>query len=286
MIFKSKYLSNMAKTQTSFLQRFGLSGVTATENSQARLMGRLLEGPMLLLAGWIVIEWYLKSTNNQYQHSFISDWIIWAFFCAETLILLWLVDNKKRYLTGNWINLFIIVFSFPLIWQLLPHAAGFRALRLLILLSLFFQVSSTIRQVLARHNLGRILLVSLLIILVSGTVMSLIDPNVHSPGDGIWWAWVTVTTVGYGDIVPVSTAGRVFGALLILMGIGLFTMLTASFAAFFMAEDEKEIRQQQAENIQKLSLIEQRLLMMESKLDALLSEEQKQLAQKRQDNNL
>jgi len=82
----------------------------------------------------------------------------------------------------------------------------------------------------------------------------------------------------------VSTAGRIFGALLILMGIGLFTMLTASFAAFFMAEDEKEIRQQQADNIQTLSLIEQRLLMMESKLDVLLSEEQKQLAQKRPDN--
>ena len=274
----------MAKTHYAFLKSFGLSGVATSENPKARQVGRLLEGPMLLLAGWIVIEWYLKSTNSQYQHSAISDWIIWGFFCAETLILLTLVDNVKRYLTGNWVNLFIIVFSFPLIWHLLPHAAGFRVLRLLILLSLFFQVSSTIRKVLARHNLGRVLLVSFLIILVSGTVMSLIDPNVHSTADGIWWAWVTVTTVGYGDIVPVSTAGRIFGALLILMGIGLFTMLTASFAAFFMAEDEKEIRQQQADNIQKLSLIEQRLLMMESKLDVLLSEEQKQLAQKRPDN--
>jgi len=275
----------MAKTQYAFLKSFGLTGVATSENHKARQVGRLLEGPMLLLAGWIVIEWYLKSANSEYQHSAISDWIIWGFFCAETLILLTLVDNVKRYLTGNWVNLFIIVFSFPLIWQLLPHAAGFRVLRLLILLSLFFQVSSTIRKVLARHNLGRILMVSFLIILVSGTVMSLIDPNVHSTGDGIWWAWVTVTTVGYGDIVPVSIAGRIFGALLILMGIGLFTMLTASFAAFFMAEDEKEIRQQQADNIQKLSLIEQRLLMMESKLDVLLSEEQKRLAKKRPDNS-
>jgi len=274
----------MAKTHYAFLKLFGLTGVATSENLKARQVGRLLEGPMLLLAGWIVIEWYLKSTNSQYQHSAISDWIIWGFFCAETLILLSLVDNVKRYLTGNWVNLFIIVFSFPLIWQLLPHAAGFRVLRLLILLSLFFQVSSTIRKVLARHHLGRVLLVSFLIILVSGTVMSLIDPNVHSTADGIWWAWVTVTTVGYGDIVPVSAAGRIFGALLILMGIGLFTMLTASFAAFFMAEDEKEIRQQQADNIQKLSLIEKRLLMMESKIDALLSEEQKQVAQKRPDN--
>jgi len=61
-------------------------------------------------------------------------------------------------------------------------------------------------------------------------------------------------------------------------------MLTASFAAFFMAEDEKEIRQQQADNIQKLTVVEQRLMMLEAKLDTLLSDEQKQLAKKHQEN--
>ncbi len=52
-------------------------------------------------------------------------------------------------------------------------------------------------------------------------------------------------------------------------------MLTASFAAFFMAEDEKAMRDKESQNIQKLTLIEQRLLMLEAKLDTLLSDEQK-----------
>jgi len=268
-------------TSKTFTQRLGLMGVARDENPKARLAGRLFEGPMLLLAIWIVIEWYLKSTNSEYPHSSISDWVIWGFFCAETLTLLYLVNNPKRYLASNWVNVFIITLSFPALWWLVPEAAGFRALRLLILLSLFIQVSSTIKKVLGRHHLGHILLVSFVVILVSGTLISLIDPNVHTPADGIWWAWVTVTTVGYGDVVPVSTAGRVFAALLILMGIALFTMLTASFTAFFMAEDDSEVRQQEADNIKMLSVIEERLLLLESKLDTLLSEDQKQAAQQK-----
>ncbi len=273
----------MIKIRNNITRFSGLLGVAQNENLKARFVGRLFEGPMLLLAGWIVIEWYLRTTNTQYSHSAISDWIIWGFFMAETLTLLWLVNDKSRYLKNNWVNVLIIVFSFPVIWQVIPQAAGFRVLRLVILLSLFFQVSKTIRKVLKRHNLGHILLASLVIILISGTVMSLIDPNINTPGDGIWWAWVTVSTVGYGDMVPVSTAGRLFGAVLILMGMGLFTLLTASFAAFFMAEDEKEIRQQQTDNIQKLSIIEKRLLLLEAKLDTLLTDEQKAAAQKRHD---
>lgn len=259
---------------TSFTHMFGLMGVHADENRQARLAGRLLDGPMLLLAGWIIIDWYLQNINQQFGHTLISDWIVWIFFAIETLTLLYLVDDKKRYLRSNWVNLVIVVFSFPVIWQVFPHAAGLRVLRLVVLVSLFIHASRTLRHVLARNNLGRTLIASLVIIVISGTIISLIDPNVENTSDGIWWAWVTVTTVGYGDIVPTSNAGRVFGAFLILMGLALITMLTASFAAFFMAEDEKLIRSEENLNTKKLALIEQRLQRLEGKLDVLINREQ------------
>ena len=202
---------------------FGLMGVSPTENAQAKLAARMFEGPMLLLAGWIIIDWYLQA-NAQISLYAISDWVIWVFFISETIVLSMLVDNTKAYLKGNWINLVIIFFSFPLLWYLFPYAAGFRTLRLVVLLTLLAQASKSLRVILGRNHLGSTLVASFFIIVAAGTLMSLIDPNVHTPFDGIWWAWVTVTTVGYGDIVPGSDAGRIFGAFLILLGIGLFSM--------------------------------------------------------------
>jgi voltage-gated potassium channel len=253
---------------------FGLMGVSAHENTKARSVARTFEGPMLLLAGWIIIDLYLQSSGGSHTQSAISDWVIWGFFVAETIILSSLVNNPKQYLRGNWVNLLIIILSFPLLWLLLPYAAGFRVLRLVVFFSLILQASKTLQTVLSRNHLGSSLITSFFIIVVAGTLMSVIDPNVHTPIDGIWWAWVTVTTVGYGDIVPASNAGRLFGAFLILMGIGLFTMLTASFAAFFMAKEEKEMLKKEEKNIQHMSDIEDRLILLESKLDTLLTEEQ------------
>jgi len=266
-------------TNTFFNHRvLGLMGVPRNESLKAQSVAKMFEGPMLLLAGWIVIDWYLQiQADGSLQHT-ISDWVIWGFFMTETVLLTFLVNDPKQYLKNNWVNLLIIIFSFPLIWHIFPYATGFRLLRIIVLFSLIIQASKTLQKVLGRNHLGSTLVTSFFIIVVAGTLMSVIDPNVHTPIDGIWWAWVTVTTVGYGDIVPASNAGRLFGAVLILMGIGLFTMLTASFAAFFMAEEEKDMIKKEGQNIKHLSDIESRLMLLESKLDTLLTEEQKRVA--------
>jgi voltage-gated potassium channel len=269
----------MIRNQHALPQILGLMGVAADENSKAKKAARIFEGPMLLLAGWILIDWLIQANNPEFAQHVISDWLIWSFFMIETSLLTLLVDRKFRYLKSNWVNLVIIAFSFPILWDIFPQAASFRVLRLVVLFAIFVQASRTLRAVLSRNHLGTTLMASFFIIVVAGTLMSLIDPNVSTPIDGIWWAWVTVTTVGYGDIVPASNAGRVFGAFLILLGIGLFTMLTASFAAFFMAEEEKEMIKEEDENIRRLTDIELRLMLLESKLDTLLTEEQRRQAQ-------
>lgn len=257
----------------------GLAGVAETETVSARRTAKLFEWPMMFIGIWIVVEWYLESLHGPIGSTQTTDWMIWVFFLSETLLLTILVNDKTTYLKSNWVNLLIILFGCPLVWEIFPQAAGLRALRLIIMLTLLAHMSATVKNILSRHNLGSTLIASFCIIVMAGTIMSVIDPNVGTPLDGIWWAWVTVTTVGYGDIVPGSTTGRLFGSLLILMGIGLFTMLTASFAAFFMAEEEKAVQLKEEENIRRLSEMEDRLMLLESKLDTLLTEEQRQHAE-------
>jgi voltage-gated potassium channel len=104
---------------------------------------------------------------------------------------------------------------------------------------------------------------------MSGLLMAGIDPGIENVWQGIWWAWVTVATVGYGDIVPQSVAGKVFGALVILFGVGFFSLLTASFSAYFISRGEVEIEEEEAEEMNQLKDIKRRIDAMEKTLQRI-----------------
>lgn len=252
---------------------FGLSGVHREENRQAVKAGRLFEWPMILIAFWIILEWYIEvKSMSPLLLTVYSDWIIWYFFVIETLVLCYLVDDKYRFLRSNWGGLVIIIAGMPLLWDIFPFAGGFRILRLLVLFSLLFSMSSSARKILGHNHLGTTLMVSFIVVIFAGTMMAAIDPNIKTPLDGVWWAWVTVTTVGYGDVVPTSSAGRIFAGLLILLGIALFSMLTASFSAFFLSETEDEISSKESENGEKLDQLQKQVSSLEEKLEKLLDQ--------------
>ena len=70
-------------------------------------------------------------------------------------------------------------------------------------------------------------------VLIFGYVFYLTEPGVNTFGDGIWWALVTVTTVGYGDITPSTTLGRFVASALMFLGLGLIATVTAIVSAKF-----------------------------------------------------
>lgn len=64
------------------------------------------------------------------------------------------------------------------------------------------------------------------------------ESNIKTAGDAIWWAFVTITTVGYGDRFPVTSAGRIIAAFLMITGVALFGTFTGFVAAWFMDGDK------------------------------------------------
>jgi len=256
----------------ALMRLIGLGSVDQRENPKALIWARRLEWPLSIAVIWILIDWYLQASGTQYGFvTNLTDWLIWLLFIAETTILTSLVDDKRRYLQQNWLNLVIILAGLPIIWGVDTFYAGtLRTLRLLLMFGILFRVSKDIRILLARHNLGLTLLVCFFIMIISGILIAGIDPAFKTPLDGVWWAWVTVTTVGYGDLVPSTTEGRVFGAILILMGIALFSMLTASFSVFFISQDEKELTDKERHNLNRIELLENRLERIEDQLDQTL----------------
>jgi voltage-gated potassium channel len=225
---------------------------------------------MLLLALWIIVEWYLSAKNSYPAHwEVVTNWIVWIFFVAETSILCFLVRDKLRYLRTNWINLLIIAVGLPLLFDGQPYAGALRTLRILLLFGILLEMSSTVRQMLASNNIGLTLLVALIIIVMAGTSMAAIDPAIETFWDGIWWAWVTVTTVGYGDLVPESPQGKVFGGLLMVLGLGLFSLITASFSAFLISREDEEIIKKEEEIIEKEEKVAREEWRAISKLDRI-----------------
>jgi voltage-gated potassium channel len=243
----------------------GLNGVDETENARALRWAHYLEIPAIAFALCIIVLWHMETRHSIAPlYGRILDSSVWVYFVAETIWLTYLVDNRPRYLRNNWLNLLIIVLGVPILAGYYSYATGLRSLRLFIFVSLLLPMSATLRKILARNHLGLTLLVSALVVFISGYIIASIDPSIKSPADGIWWAIVTVTGVGYGDIVPTSLEGRLFATMLILGGVTLFSVVTANLSVFFISRAEAigdiEPSQQHIENIdRRLQLIEQHL---------------------------
>jgi len=249
----------------------GIAGVESHEHPTARLWAKRLEWPMLLVALWIPVQWYLEETQAiGPMLASVADWLIWLAFFVETTLLSALVRNKREYLLRNWMNLAIIIGGLPIVWQYTPLVGLMRSMRLVLVIVLLARLSKTIRKLLSRHQLGTTLAVALVTMVLSGIVISRIDPSIGTVWDGMWWAWVTMATVGYGDVVPHNAAGRLFGSLLILFGVVLVSLLTANLAAFFIGGDVERVEQEEKEADRQLKKISARL----ERIERLLEEQQ------------
>jgi voltage-gated potassium channel len=84
--------------------------------------------------------------------------------------------------------------------------------------------------------------VTIVVTIVAGLLMHFTDPkNFPNIGVGMWWAIQTVTTVGYGDAVPTSTVGRLVAALVMLVGIGFLTVVTAAITSTFIETTRRRL---------------------------------------------
>ena len=127
------------------------------------------------------------------------------------------------------------------------------------------------------RRLRTILIALITFIGVFGYLFYMVEPKIKTFGDGIWWALVTVTTVGYGDITPTTTAGRFVASGLMLIGLGLIATVTAIVSAKFIAnyvdhhtnDDVLEKLEELESEIEKLEELEDDVL---GKLEELESE--------------
>jgi voltage-gated potassium channel len=167
----------------------------------------------------------------------IVQWSTWALFALDLFIGIWASSNKKSYLKSHPLEILSVA---------LPFLRPLRLLRVITFGALVIQKVAVGKHLAITF---KVFLFSILIAYIAAVQITITErdvptSNIKSFGDGLWWAVTTVTTVGYGDKFPTTSMGRVLAVGLMLVGISLMGVITASVAAWFvkMSQDESEQR--------------------------------------------
>lgn len=224
-------------------------------------MRRRFEVPVLVAALCVVPVIFIEETTPEgfVSLAYWANWIIWAVFLAEYVTVLVLTDERWAYTRKAWLDVFIIVSSFPALGTLLASTRLLRLARLGRLLRMMRLVrlaavvtrgGMAVRAVFRSRGLGYLTMSVVLVALGVGGAFAIFERT--DIGDALWWAIVTVTTVGYGDLVPTTPGGRAVAVVLMLLGIGFVALLTATVAAHFVGGEEADTREEISAEVQRI----------------------------------
>lgn len=168
------------------------------------------------------------------------DNAICLFFFFEFCYRFYHAENKLAFMKWGWIDL---LSSIPMI-DYLRAGRLLRLIRLLRIIRAFKSTKHLVTHIFANKAQGAFTSISVIaILLVIFSAIGILqvenapNSNIKTAEDAIWWAYVTITTVGYGDRFPVTTEGRVIAAILMTAGVGLFGTFTAFVASWFVTDN-------------------------------------------------
>jgi voltage-gated potassium channel len=222
---------------------------------------RRLEWPLLVAALLTVPMIAIQESDTGAVWDAIAttfNWATWLAFLGEIAIMLRVVPDRRVWLREHWLDVTIVVLTPPF----LPGAVeAARAFRLLSLLRLVRGVGIA-RHLLSTEGVRDAGILALMTVIGGGIAFAAVEEG-HgiSAWDGIWWAITTVATVGYGDIVPHTTAGRMIAISVMLVGIGFLATVTAAAAQRLVKtrqQEERVLLERLDEILRRLDAIERR----------------------------
>jgi voltage-gated potassium channel len=232
--------------------------------------------PMALLGiAWLVIAVIVLTTNVNRSASTAlvgSLFGLWIIMLVEYLVRLVVTPDTPGYLKRRWIEPATVLVPPLQGW----HVVGIERMTLLVR-----EAELRVEAILKHHSLFRVLIAVAGTLFIGAWLVLLFEEhargsNIHNYPDALWWAIVTVTTVGYGDRYPVTEGGRIVAVVLMLVGIGLIGVLTATVASVFIKEHtdatKEEFKKGHADLGQQLSVISDRLADVERRLGATPTE--------------
>ena len=193
------------------------------------ILAALLVIPVLILESVTIHGSHLKEPWNTLTE--IGDWTIWLTFLAEVIAMLAVVPDRRAWMRHHVLDVAIVVLTPPV------SPAVLQSLRLLRLLRVvrLARFAPLMRSVFTIEGVRYAAFLAFVVFLGGAEAFATVENK--SLGIGMYWAISTMTTVGYGDVTPHTTAGRIIAAAVMLVGIGFVAVVTGAIAQRFIATE-------------------------------------------------
>ncbi len=209
-----------------------MSGATGAAEWRRRWLRRGLDAVLLALTVGAIVSAFWERVPSWMQFSALAAFV-GCFLCRWRLD-----DDPVAYMRHNWLDLVFVVLLASPVLRLLSFL---KLARLSPLLRLGMLIRRHKRQLLrlillSRDSFPVAMAVLFLMVFLFGAAAWMLEhgrnPAFAHVSDGLWWAFVTLTTVGYGDIVPVTEGGRIVAVLTMVFGIAVYSLLIANLTHF------------------------------------------------------
>ncbi len=213
------------------------ASVTTTSTDQERLAAwEAKVSWLIVVAATLPLALAILPFDAEGPATLLIDLGSWAVFLVDLIVHV--VISRKYLRTGRGLfDLSIVVFTFP--WYVLPGVEGTQFLAVFRLARLLRVVTATRGGRRLRYlydQMGGLLVVTLVTLLVASLIVLQAEPpssGFETFGDAVWWGIVTLTTVGYGDLYPTTSAGRLAGFIVMVLGLAVLGTLAGVLASMF-----------------------------------------------------
>jgi voltage-gated potassium channel len=178
--------------------------------------------------------------------------VVFAAFAIDYLVELAVTHNKPKYMKSQWASLLIVISQFLALLPALGFLGilrGARALRVVGTISRVIGIGAASREQGRKFFKEKAASVAFglsgFTLITSAVAFTIAEDvgdgrRIDSFFDALWWSAATITTVGYGDIYPITTAGRIIAVFTMVIGISTLAVVTARIAQFLISPDDKQ----------------------------------------------
>ena len=214
---------------------------------------------------WFLCAWSLlaipafygeltATTNTALAVSRLLYLCMFAGFAVSILWMLHLSKKPKTLLAHNRLDVLITLgAAFSAGWGAPPWQTAEWVLRLLFVSLVAARIVLSLKVFFTPNRLVWLLCAGAAVLAMAGAGFWWLEPRVHSYADGLWLAFESSATVGYGDIAPTTPASRVFAVFVVLLGYGMLSLVFASIAAAFIGKEERALRHEMHRDIKHLN---------------------------------